>query len=523
MLQIVLLGCTWLLMAVQMVNAVTTTRYVTSYCNTQRSIYVNDSIILELTNQILEDRITKSIHCASVIETDKSRRLLLHFISLDISNENNSPDSLHFYDMSPSGELKRLTPTSGLYGLYDRHYSHTSSGVGDYMSSGNRLKLQYQGSPTLTYRGFKLLVTAFRDDLSDGTCSGLYGHCPGKGICVPFSVWCDGDSNCGQGDESDENICNQVVSAEWEYNCVTIMASVTALVAIVMFLLTVLTVACILRRYNRRNYMRRRSIVVKVQRNDKGKLQITNDMGLTLSMAPPMYEEVVGSEDDEPPPAYDTVTHLMQSHSARNSVQSVNGYTVVECHITDGEVVCQPISAIANPHVADSVESIDFVDPHVENTNLIDSHVDISNPKDSRDKNISSSSPKVGHIHSANPHMDSFVNENNQSGQIYENIGNGLIPNREIDNADDNSLCSSSDISSSSELMINNNDPKDKTISNGKVPNGNAIPNGLCNGDLDRRKVQNGTAIVMRQQNALPMDDEIEYIDEEGDDDEISH
>lgn len=35
-------------------------------------------------------------------------------------------------------------------------------GVGDYISTGNRFRLTYVGSPTLTYMGFDILVTSLK-------------------------------------------------------------------------------------------------------------------------------------------------------------------------------------------------------------------------------------------------------------------------------------------------------------------------------------------------------------------------
>jgi len=53
----------------------------------------------------------------------------------------------------------------GLFGVYDSYYKHTSKGVKDYLSSRNKLKLDYQGRPSLTYSGFRILITAFKGKL----------------------------------------------------------------------------------------------------------------------------------------------------------------------------------------------------------------------------------------------------------------------------------------------------------------------------------------------------------------------
>ena len=70
--------------------------------------------------------------------------------------------SFHIYDVTNTGKTTQLTPLTGLFGLYDKYYSHTSAGVGDYMTSENSFKLQYTGSPTLTFSGFRVLITAFK-------------------------------------------------------------------------------------------------------------------------------------------------------------------------------------------------------------------------------------------------------------------------------------------------------------------------------------------------------------------------
>ena len=60
------------------------------------------------------------------------------------------------------GKQVRLTPPQGLYGLFDMYYQGRAGGIKDYISTGNTLKLDYQGKPTLTYDGFQILITAIR-------------------------------------------------------------------------------------------------------------------------------------------------------------------------------------------------------------------------------------------------------------------------------------------------------------------------------------------------------------------------
>lgn len=74
------------------VEALTTVKYMSNYCNTKHSIFVNNSIILKSTNQLLIDSPGPQLHCTSDLVTDTGSRLLIHFISLSISIENDTPD-----------------------------------------------------------------------------------------------------------------------------------------------------------------------------------------------------------------------------------------------------------------------------------------------------------------------------------------------------------------------------------------------------------------------------------------------
>lgn len=71
---------------------------------------------------------------------------------------------LHIYDYKKDNTAARITPAQGLYGVFDKYYSRLSGGVEDYVSSGNRMKLEYQGKPTLAYDGFKILITSYRGE-----------------------------------------------------------------------------------------------------------------------------------------------------------------------------------------------------------------------------------------------------------------------------------------------------------------------------------------------------------------------
>lgn len=79
------------LISVPAALGITSTKYMTHYCH-HNVIFANSSTIIELTNNLLEVEPKNHIHCAAKIVTDPGSRLLLHFITLDISFHNLSPD-----------------------------------------------------------------------------------------------------------------------------------------------------------------------------------------------------------------------------------------------------------------------------------------------------------------------------------------------------------------------------------------------------------------------------------------------
>jgi len=64
----------------------------TAMCNAHLPVFVNHSVILELTNEILEDNSDRFLHCAVDVIAKPRHRILIHFVSLDISYDNRSPD-----------------------------------------------------------------------------------------------------------------------------------------------------------------------------------------------------------------------------------------------------------------------------------------------------------------------------------------------------------------------------------------------------------------------------------------------
>ena len=80
---------------------------------------------------------------------------------------------LHIYEVSSTGtKTRRLTPSTGLYGVLERPFLiYNTAGiiVPDFRSAGPRMRLDYQGKPTIIYRGFRVLVTVFYSKLFDNS------------------------------------------------------------------------------------------------------------------------------------------------------------------------------------------------------------------------------------------------------------------------------------------------------------------------------------------------------------------
>ena len=86
--------------------------------------------------------------------------------------------SLHIYDFDHNMNQIRLSPVQGLYGLYDIYFRGLTGGIRDYTSTGNRLKFDYQGKPTLVYDGFRILITSFKGTWVSVQCDFVLKFCP---------------------------------------------------------------------------------------------------------------------------------------------------------------------------------------------------------------------------------------------------------------------------------------------------------------------------------------------------------
>lgn len=298
------------------------------YCH-GNPIFVNTSLILELTNELLEEVPEDELHCVAKILTYPGSRLLLHFVTLDISYHNLSPDRLTIFDYDTKGNTTQVSPVGGLYGIYDQYYKHTSSGVEDYLSSSNMFRLDYMGKPSLLYRGFRILVTSFKDPNADGSCLNYYSRCAKGSICIPTITLCNGDNNCGSKDDSDETQCNWVLSTGLEEKYAVGNIVTCAVLSCLSFIIVVVLVFGFIFKYNKRRYLKREDISVHAKRIAAGKWKIINDMGLTSQIyAPPNYDDVVADDErEEPPPAYESLPC-----SVRNSCElrtSPSGVTIV--------------------------------------------------------------------------------------------------------------------------------------------------------------------------------------------------
>lgn len=309
----------------------TSVGYLTHYYYGKRPVQVNDSLILELTNRFLPDERKDFLTCDVRVVTSPSRRLLVHFISIEISEDD--LDRLHIYDIRQSGEDVRISPVEGLYGVYDKYYSGFQGRVRDFMSARNQLKLDYQGKPTLAYSGFRILLTAFKD--YKGSCEPGFLLCRRKNICIPVSTRCDGYQNCGNNDSTDEDGCDAGLANAWKPWDGQVTGVVAAAVACTVFLLTAGVIFFVIMRINKRAIVNT-NITIEYRRRQRTKTRQSNRENLTRLYAPPSYEVVVGMEGAPPP--YEEVGDLDSSESDEE-----NG--ILREHMaqtTDGACVCLP-------------------------------------------------------------------------------------------------------------------------------------------------------------------------------------
>ncbi|ESO83687.1 hypothetical protein LOTGIDRAFT_236519 [Lottia gigantea] len=303
------------LKAVVLTAALTPTKYMVKYCSSSRStIHINSSLILKLTDDPVEDRTSVGfLHCATSLKTDRHSSIYLHFIELDIAHQSSTPDRLHIYDFNDDGKKVQLTPSKGIYGVFQKPYYTTNtvdSPIRDYQSSGNKFRLDFLGKPTYMYKGFAILLTKVKDARYNG-CKKGYFHCKHQDICIPGELQCDGQDNCGALDGSDEFNCagleetvTNLLSSYSVYHAV-----IAAAVGILVFLASFMLIAYCIRKYNRRKYpfVKARALL------QRGMCTVTTNLDEERLYAPPSYEDVVAnsnggmpgsSRGNEPPPDY---------------------------------------------------------------------------------------------------------------------------------------------------------------------------------------------------------------------------
>ena len=78
------------------------------------------------------------------------------------------------------------------------------------------------------------------------------------------------------------------------------------------------------------SYLRSMSIAVAAKK-DGDNWKITNDLGLTLAMAPPLYDDIVQPNQDEPPPSYDTLRFKQTNDVTSAHQNAANECIVVAC------------------------------------------------------------------------------------------------------------------------------------------------------------------------------------------------
>ncbi|KAK3587096.1 hypothetical protein CHS0354_023551 [Potamilus streckersoni] len=289
-----------------------------NYDRAHLPVYVNDSLILELKGGFLSDDLKSEsfLNCQVNVVTETGRRLLVHFLSLEISFDRKKPDRLHIYDYKPDGSAVRITPDQGLFGVYDYYYAGGGQVIKDLMSSSNRLKLDYSGTPTMAYSGFKILFTSFIETPSQ--CGHHYMSCTRKGVCISVDLWCDGLENCGLQDDSDEINCDYEITVGSDSNG-TITAVVAAVASSLTFLLVLVVVGCVIYRLNRRDKedCNKTLVIFTRSRRQQRHVSLEYDKETIRLCAPPAYEVVIGM-DGELPPDYKTISqHLTKTTSMR--------------------------------------------------------------------------------------------------------------------------------------------------------------------------------------------------------------
>lgn len=290
-------------------GAMTPTKYMLNYCKQRIPIlYLNDSLILELSNNVISSRKEAVYeHCKLKVRVAPTKHILLQFFELRITDTHGTPDRLQIFDNPPNKKTMLLTPRHGAYGTYP---GERSRGVRDYNSSYNELELNYFGRPTVEAPGFKLLLTPFIKEITRKKCLDGYFHCSISKICIRSGLACDGYQNCGTKDGSDEGKCRYHSEAQKSksiFQGPVLLALIVSVVAIVVFLGVALIIMLLTRRFNSgyintsRCYTRSMA-KLKTARKRRRTQDYTSTNNLTQNYDPPPYEDVIRTVTD--PPSY---------------------------------------------------------------------------------------------------------------------------------------------------------------------------------------------------------------------------
>ncbi|KAK7484155.1 hypothetical protein BaRGS_00024644 [Batillaria attramentaria] len=355
-------GMTW---------GMTPLRHMSNFCS--QTLHVNESLLLDLTEELPADRVSVGyLTCVTTVHAPPGTRIIAHVLQMAICDNIEKPDRLHIFDVSISGRETRLTPSSGLFGVLERPvFIYNTAGiiVPDFKSRGSRMRFNYQGKPTLIYRGFRVLITVFNDPDANGACRSDSLFCPYAGTCIPRHVRCDGLPNCGLDDSEDEKSCQRedvVTNLLEEFSTRT--AVIAGVTGSLVFLACAAVVAFVLFKYNRHKYYRGQVPRVHYTSRGGGTCRVKDEEELTNLYAPPSYEDIMApgstSRHHGPPPAYHTVAavHTQKGYDSSDDesarMSRSTRHTKLKPHLTQERGQLPELKRMRNTCTTDSDEDV---------------------------------------------------------------------------------------------------------------------------------------------------------------------
>lgn len=297
-------------------------RFMEYHCSDTVNVYTGMLLALKPSHLLPDERSTawhNHMSCQVVLRAPLGSRILLHFLWLQISPNKGHHDRVKIFDkFTWQGER---TPKGGIYGKLDRPLGiqdQQGSKVQDYRSSRNEIKIDYQGIPTTQHPGFKILVTVYQSPDSSGQCPSDHFRCPVEnGLCVPYSVACDGFNNCGDNDNGDEKNCDSFETVTDLVENYSLMYDIIVMVClpVLVFITVALTALCCMRRYIKLKITIQAEPPVRYSSANGGKVRVklTDEKAMARLYAPPSYEDVVNPSRMAPPPAYNTLSDRIKS------------------------------------------------------------------------------------------------------------------------------------------------------------------------------------------------------------------